>query len=71
MTAAIANEAGCVRILREMGLQALGFFDIWLRHISCGASAKLSASSIFGSATYPVAPRQCKLNKFICIALGF
>ena len=27
---------------------------------------------IFGlTATYTVAPRQCKLNKFICIALGF
>ena len=26
---------------------------------------------IFGFAAYTVAPRQCKLNKFICIALGF
>ena len=27
---------------------------------------------IFGlTVTYAVAPRQCKLNKFICIALGF
>ena len=37
--------------------QALGFCDIWLRHIYCCASfGKLSASAIFGFATYTVAP---------------
>ena len=33
--------------------------------------ALLSASSQFGYAAYTSAPRECKLNKFISIPLGF
>ena len=57
----------CSRLLRN-----LAFSHIYLCASAIASKlALLSASSQFGCAAYTCAPRQSKLNKSICIALGF